>query len=126
MFTHVFLGTDDIEKSKKFYDAVMSVLGYGEGIIDDNRRIIYRTPTGVLGLTKPINGEDAHQGNGQTVGFAALSPEVVDKWHEVGLANGGTSIENPPGDRGNEDFKLYMAYLRDPSGNKICATHIYS
>ena len=62
-----------------------------------------------------------HVGNGSTVGFAAESPEAADAWHQAGLDNGGISIEDPPGIR--EGSGLYLAYLRDPSGNKICALH---
>ncbi len=123
MFSHVMLGSDDVELSKKFYDALMKVLGHKEGIIDDKGRCIYLTDTGVFALTKPINGESATHGNGMTIGFAATSPEVVDAWHAAGVANGGTSIENPPGVRQSGTRSLYLAYLRDPHGNKICATH---
>ncbi|CAK2109590.1 Glyoxalase/fosfomycin resistance/dioxygenase domain-containing protein [Vibrio crassostreae] len=123
MFSHVFLGTEDIERAKCFYDPIMKVLGYNEGSVDPKGRCVYVSQTGVLGLTKPIDGQPATHGNGMTIGFLASSPEVVDEWHRVGVENGGTSIENGPGARGSDERRLYMAYLRDPDGNKICATH---
>jgi catechol 2,3-dioxygenase-like lactoylglutathione lyase family enzyme len=126
MFSHVMLGTDNVEESKAFYDSIMQVLGYGEGVIDGKGRCFYLSESGVLGLTKPINGEKSSYGNGMTIGFTVSSPELVDAWHEVGIVNGGTTCENPPGVRGAGDRKLYLAYLRDPSGNKICATHFMS
>ncbi|MEZ9337919.1 VOC family protein [Vibrio splendidus] len=123
MFSHVFLGTENIERAKSFYDSIMLVLGYGEGSVDPKGRCIYVSKTGVLGLTKPIDGQPATHGNGMTVGFLASSPEAVDEWHRIGVENGGTSIEGGPGMRGTDERRLYMAYLRDPDGNKICATH---
>ncbi|MEZ8922878.1 VOC family protein [Vibrio cyclitrophicus] len=123
MFSHVFLGTENIERAKSFYDPIMQELGYSEGTIDPKGRCIYVSKTGVLGLTKPIDGQPATYGNGMTVGFLASSTEIVDEWHRLGVENGGTSIENGPGVRGTDERRLYMAYLRDPDGNKICATH---
>lgn len=123
MFSHVFLGTENIERAKSFYDPIMQELGYSEGTIDPKGRCIYVSKTGVLGLTKPIDGQPATYGNGMTVGFLASSTEIVDEWHRLGVENGGTSIENGPYARGTDERRLYMAYLRDPDGNKICATH---
>ena len=124
MFSHVMLGTDNIEESKKFYDSIMGVLGYDEGIIDHKGRCMYRNETGVFLLTKPINGELATHGNGMTIGFSASSPKLVDMWHETGINNGGTTCEEPPGVRISGERELYLSYLRDPSGNKICAAHL--
>ena len=73
-------------------------------------------------VTKPIDGQPATAGNGSTVGFA-MTPEQADAWHAAGVANGGTAIEDPPGVREGNGMKLYLAYLRDPSGNKICALY---
>lgn len=123
MFSHVMLGVDDMEKSKVFYDAILGKLGYGEGVFDQKGRCFYFSPTSVFAITKPINGEPASHGNGSTIGFAAESPELVDAFHDAGLANGGTTCEEPPGVRESGVVKLYLGYLRDPSGNKICATH---
>ena len=86
--------------------------------------IIYKLPGGPnLALGPARDGQPATHANGGTVGFAAASPELADKWHAAGLANGGVSIENPPGVREGAAGKLYLAYLRDPDGNKICALH---
>ncbi len=123
MFSHMMIGTNDVARSKKFYDAIMKVLGYNEGIMDEKGRCMYLSPSGVLGLTKPIDGEDASHGNGMTIGFLADSPEVVNKWHRIGIENGGAAIEEPPGVRSTGMRRLYLAYLRDPDGNKICTTH---
>ncbi|WP_028022366.1 VOC family protein [Enterovibrio calviensis] len=123
MFSHVMLGVEDMEKSKVFYDAILGTLGYKEGVFDPKGRCFYLSPHGVFGITIPINGEPASHGNGSTVGFAADSPELVDAFHEAGLQNGGTTCEEPPGIRESSNGKLYLGYLRDPSGNKICATH---
>jgi catechol 2,3-dioxygenase-like lactoylglutathione lyase family enzyme len=121
VFSHVMLGANDIEESKKFYDAVLGTLGYAPGVIDPKGRCFYFTDTGIFALTKPINGEPASCGNGSTIGFGVSSPEAADLWHKTGLENGGTSCEDAPGLR--EDSGLYLAYLRDPSGNKVCALH---
>ena len=121
MFSHIMVGANDISASKKFYDALMGTLGVPPGKMDENGRVFYRTKTGVFGITKPINGEAACAANGGTIGFAADSPEVADAWYAAGLANGGTTCEDPPGIREGGVVKLYIAYLRDPAGNKICA-----
>lgn len=125
MFSHVMLGSNDLEASKKFYDATLSVLGLPEGVVDPKGRAFYRSATGTFGVSIPINGEPACHGNGSTLGFAATSPEQVDAWHAAGLENGGVAIEDPPGVRESSTMKLYIAYLRDPSGNKVCALYRY-
>ncbi len=121
MFSHIMIGANDLEASKKFYDAVLGALGHKPGTIDPKGRCFYRTSSGVLALTKPINGEPATHANGGTIGFLAPSPEAAAAWHAAGIANGGTTCEDPPGVR--EGSGVYLAYLRDPSGNKICALH---
>jgi catechol 2,3-dioxygenase-like lactoylglutathione lyase family enzyme len=123
MFSHIMIGANDIEASKKFYDAALGALGVAPGKMDDKGRVFYRTKTGVFAITKPINGDAATFANGGTIGFASESPEVAAAWHAAGLAHGGTSCEEPPGWREGAFGKLYLAYLRDPSGNKICALH---
>jgi len=120
MFSHVMVGTNDLERSKKFYDAVLGALGVKPGFVDDKGRVFWRTKTGTFGVTKPINGEAATFANGGTIGFAVETTEQADAWHAAGVANGGTAIENPPGIRKGA-MELYLAYLRDPDGNKICA-----
>jgi catechol 2,3-dioxygenase-like lactoylglutathione lyase family enzyme len=123
MFSHVMVGTNDVERAKKFYDATLGALGVTPGAIDDGRRVFYRTPTGVFVATKPIDGEPATFANGATIGFACTSPAEADAWHAAGLANGGKACEDPPGVREGGIGKLYLAYLRDPDGNKLCALH---
>jgi len=117
------LGANDVQESKVFYDAVMAALGCEPGVIDDKGRCFYFSKSGVFAISKPIDGEPACNGNGSTVGFNAADPAEADAWHAAGLANGGTTCEDPPGAREGTTGKLYLAYLRDPSGNKICALH---
>lgn len=123
MFSHVMLGANDIQQSKKFYDAVLAVVGCKPGVIDEKGRCFWFTKTGVFAVTKPLNGEPACNGNGSTIGFAMESPEQADAWHAAGIANGGVTCEDPPGIRQGNGGQLYLAYLRDPAGNKICALH---
>jgi catechol 2,3-dioxygenase-like lactoylglutathione lyase family enzyme len=123
MFSHIMLGANDIAESKKFYDAVLGALGYKPGFIDDKGRCFYIEESGIFSLSKPIDGAPASCGNGSTVGFVVNSPEQGDAWHAAGLANGGTAIEDAPGIREGSAGKMYLAYLRDPAGNKICALH---
>lgn len=123
MFSHIMIGANDVEESKVFYDAILGTMGYEPGVIDEKGRCFYFTKSGVFAVTKPINNEPASHGNGSTIGFTAESPEATDAWHAAGLANGGTECEDPPGVREGAFGKLYLAYLRDPAGNKICALH---
>lgn len=121
MFSHVMIGANDIAASKAFYDALFEVLEVNPGKVDEKGRCFYFSKTGVFALSIPIDGEPASHGNGSTIGFAAESPEQADAWHAAGLANGGTAIEEPPGIREGQGVQVYLAYLRDPAGNKICA-----
>ena len=121
MFSHIMIGTNDLDRSKAFYDKVLGTLGVRPGSVD-RHRVFWRTPTGVFSVSVPINGEPAAPCNGGTIGFACDSPAQADAWHEAGLAAGGTACEDPPGVREGA-AKLYLAYLRDPDGNKICALH---
>lgn len=123
MFSHIMVGTDDLDAARKFYDALLGTLGIPPGITDDKGRIFYLSPSGVFAVTKPINGEPASPANGGTIGFAVADPATVDAWHAAGLANGGKTIEDPPGVRESNMGKMYLAYLRDPAGNKLCALH---
>ena len=122
MFSHVMVGVNDLEVSKKFYDAVLGTLGVAPGVANKNR-YFYRSKTGTFAISTAINGEPACHGNGSTIGFKMESPEQVDAWHAAGIANGGTTCEDPPGLRDGAVGKLYLAYLRDPDGNKLCALH---
>lgn len=117
------IGANDIKASKVFYDAILGELGHKPGVIDEKGRCFYFTDSGIFALTKPINGEDASHGNGSTIGFSATSPEQADAWQAAGVAHGGVACEEAPGVRNAPAGKLYLAYLRDPSGNKVCALH---
>lgn len=122
MFSHVMVGVNDLEVSKRFYDALLGTLGISPGVANKNR-YFYRSPTGVFAITTPINGEPACHGNGSTIGFTMQSPEQANAFHAAGVANGGTDCEDPPGWRDGSVGKLYLAYVRDPDGNKICALY---
>jgi catechol 2,3-dioxygenase-like lactoylglutathione lyase family enzyme len=119
MFSHIMVGSNDVERSKGFYDSLFEK----EGRTDDKGRVAYRRDGSVFMISKPIDGRPASQGNGGTIGFNLDSPEQVDEWHRRGVEAGGTSIEDPPGYRENAYGKLYLAYLRDPDGNKLCGLH---
>jgi catechol 2,3-dioxygenase-like lactoylglutathione lyase family enzyme len=123
MFSHIMVGANDVDESKVFYDAVLGAMGFEPGVIDEKGRCFYFTDSGIFSISKPIDGEPACAGNGSTVGFAAKDPGTADAWHAAGMANGGTTCEEPPGVREGGMGALYLAYLRDPSGNKICALH---
>jgi catechol 2,3-dioxygenase-like lactoylglutathione lyase family enzyme len=122
MFSHVMVGVSDLEVSREFYDALLGTLGIAPGVANKSR-YFYRSPTGLFGITAPINGEPATHGNGSTIGFAMASTEQADAFHAAGVANGGTTCEDPPGWRDGASGALYLAYLRDPDNNKICALH---
>ena len=127
MFSHIMVGSNDIERSKRFYDAVLGVLGAGEPHRNvagtGHTRLFYRHDGGSFGVTEPINGETATAANGGTIGFKYSSPEQVQQFHDVAVAHGGTSIEQPPGLREGKLGAMYLAYVRDPDGNKLCALH---
>ncbi|MGB0570807.1 MAG: VOC family protein [Alphaproteobacteria bacterium] len=123
MFSHIMIGGDDLAVAKKFYDAVLAAVGVPEGTFDPKGRLFYRTPAGVFAVSVPINGEPATGANGGTIGFTCENPEQTDAWHAAGVANGGTSVEDPPGWREGAAGQVYLAYLLDPFGNKICALH---
>jgi catechol 2,3-dioxygenase-like lactoylglutathione lyase family enzyme len=119
MFSHIMVGTNDIGRSKKFYDALFEK----DAAVDDKGRIAYRNKGAVFMVSKPIDGNAACHANGGTVGFNFDSPEEVDAWHDRGVAAGGKSVEDPPGYREGGFGRLYLAYLRDPDGNKLCGLH---
>jgi len=122
MFSHIMIGTNDLDRAKAFYDAVLGTLGVPAGMVD-RHRIFWRTKGGVFSVSKPIDGKPATVGNGSTIGFACESAAQADAWHAAGVANGGVSCEDPPGVREGAAGNMYLAYLRDPDGNKICALH---
>ena len=119
MFSHIMVGSNDLDKAKGFYDSLFEK----DGKRDEKGRLAYGRRGSVFMVSSPIDGQPATHMNGGTVGFAFDSPDEVDAWHERGLAGGGTAIEDPPGWRENAFGKLYLAYLRDPDGNKLCGLH---
>ena len=122
MFSHIMVGTNDLDRAKSFYDALLGALDIPPAMVD-RHRIFYRTPTGVFSVSLPIDGKPATFANGGTIGFACSSSEQAASWHAAGVANGGQTCEEPPGVREGGMGKMYLAYLRDPDGNKLCALH---
>lgn len=122
MFSHIMVGTNDLDKAKTFYDTLLGTLDVRPARVDGHR-IFYITKTGVFSVSKPINGEPATPANGGTIGFACNSEEQAAAWHAAGIAAGATTCEEPPGIREGATGKLFLAYLRDPDGNKLCAMH---
>lgn len=127
MLNHVMIGSNDIERSKRFYDAVLKTLGAGEAVRNQapsgHTRLFYRHAGSTFIVTEPIDGEAATVSNGATIGFKCDSPEQVKQFHDVAVANGGTSIEDPPGPRSDSPGALHLAYVRDPDGNKLNALY---
>lgn len=118
MFTHVMIGSNDLERARDFYDATFVALGGKLGEMDARGRLIYAHEGGRLMITTPIDGKPATAANGGTIGIAATTPDHVLAWHAAGVAHGGTAIESPPTARPNG---VFVAYLRDPDGNKLTA-----
>ena len=123
MFSHIMIGSNDIARSKKFYDALSAAIGGKPGTEDAKGRLIYAHNGGRLMLTKPIDGKPACHANGGTIGFSISDTKQADAWHKAGVANGGTTIEDPAGVRQGAAGQTYLAYLRDPDGNKLCALY---
>jgi catechol 2,3-dioxygenase-like lactoylglutathione lyase family enzyme len=127
MFSHVMVGSNDIERAQRFYDAVLGVLGVPAPFVNQaptgHTRLFYRHEGGTFCVSEPINGEKASVANGATVGFKCNSPEQVKAFHDVAVAHGGVSIEDPPGLRESKMGALHLSYVRDPDGNKLCALH---
>jgi len=123
MFSHVMVGSNDIARSKKFYDALFTAMGGKAGNQDAKGRLIYAHNGGLFLVSPPIDGKPASHANGGTIGFSMTGPEQANAWHKAGVANGGTAIEDPPGIRQGGFGQMYLAYLRDPDGNKLCALH---
>jgi catechol 2,3-dioxygenase-like lactoylglutathione lyase family enzyme len=122
MFSHVMIGTNDLDAAKSFYDKLLGTLDVPPGVVD-RHRVFWRTKTGSFSVSRPIDGNPATPANGGTIGFTAQSPEQAAAWHATGIANGATTCEDPPGLREMGPMKLYLAYLRDPDGNKLCAMY---
>jgi catechol 2,3-dioxygenase-like lactoylglutathione lyase family enzyme len=124
MFSHVMLGASNPVQSKQFYDAVLGALGCKPGFTDPKGRTFWRHAGNTFAISAPIDGAPACHGNGATTGFSAESPAQVDAAHAAGVAAGGVTCEDPPGWRENAPGgRLYLAYLRDPAGNKLCVLH---
>jgi catechol 2,3-dioxygenase-like lactoylglutathione lyase family enzyme len=127
MFSHVMVGSNDIERSKRFYDAVLGVLGAGEPLRNTAKtghsRLFYRHDGQTFCVSEPIDGKAASFANGGTIGFKCATPEQVRAFHDTAVAHGGTSIEEAPGLREGKMGAMYLAYVRDPDGNKLCALH---
>lgn len=127
MLNHIMIGSGDIEKSKSFYNAVLGVLGAGEPMAHVNdtgqTRLFYIHDGSTFSISEPINGEPVAPSNGSTIGFVCNSPEQIQEFHDVAIANGGTSIEDPPGLREGSMGPMYLCYFTDPDGHKICGIH---
>jgi len=123
MYSHHTIGTNDMAAAKTFYDAIFTAIGGKEALVDPKGRLLYMHNGGMFMVTSPINGQPANPANGNTIGIAMDSPEQVGAWHAAGVAAGGTTCEDPPGVRDMMGSKLYLAYLRDPTGHKLCALH---
>ena len=127
MFSHVMVGSNDIERSKRFYDAVLGVLGAGEPLRNQNStgqaRLFYRHDGSSFCVSEPLDKDSATPANGGTIGFKCGSPEQVKQFHDVAVAHGGTSVEDPPGLREGKMGAMHLSYVRDPDGNKLCALH---
>ena len=127
MFNHIMVGTNDIERSKQFYDAVLGVLGAGAPVrnVDSTGHIrwFYRHDGNSFAISQPIDDQPATVANGSTVGFKCSSVEQVQAFNDVAVAHGGKSIEAAPGVRDTQSGPLCLAYVRDPDGNKLCALY---
>lgn len=127
MLNHVMVGTNDIERAKRFYDAALGVLGAGEPVLNTaktgHQRLFYRHDGSTFCVSQPINNEPATAANGATIGFKCTSPEQVKTFHDVAVAHGGVSIEDAPGLREGGMGALHLSYVRDPDGNKLCALY---
>ena len=127
MFSHVMIGSNDIERSKRFYDAVLGTLGAGEPLRNKastgHTRLFYRHDGNTFCISEPIDDSPATSANGATIGFKCDSPEQVREFHDVAVAHGGTSIEDPPGLRNGSVGAMHLSYVRDPDGNKLCAMY---
>jgi catechol 2,3-dioxygenase-like lactoylglutathione lyase family enzyme len=127
MLSHVMIGSNDIDRSQRFYDAVLGVLGAGPATRNINAtgqtRLFYRHDGSTFCVSEPIDGKPANAANGATIGFRCSSPEQLRQFHDVAVAHGGVSIEDPPGPRDSTPGAMHLAYVRDPDGHKLCALH---
>lgn len=130
MLNHIMIGSSDIEKTKSFYNAVLGVLGAGEPMVHVNdtgqTRLFYIHDGSTFSVSEPINGEPVTVANGSTIGFACNSAEQVQELHDVAIANGATTSEDPPGLREGSMGAMHLCYFLDPDGHKICGIHFPS
>jgi len=124
MFSHVTVGSNDLAASRRFYDALFAAIGGRPGMTDEDGKLVYIKDGRMFIVTPPIDGQPACHANGGTIGFALENPQAVHAWQEAGMAHGGSAIEDPAGVRHKAGRQLYLAYLRDPDGNKLCAVHV--
>ena len=121
MYTHVMVGSNDIARSKAFYDALFAALGGQPGMqAPGAERVMYLHNGAVFIVTRPIDGQPATHANGGTIGLGAADPAQVEAAHAAGVANGGTAVKAPLGERQTGLGPAYLGYLRDPDGNKLC------
>lgn len=127
MFSHIMIGTNDIERAKAFYTAVLGTLGAGAPMENaagtGHKRLFFMHNGGIFSISEPINDAPASCANGATIGFACTSMEQVQAFHDAAVAAGGTSVEDPPGPRTGPMGTLNLAYVLDPDGHKLCAMH---
>ena len=127
MLNHVMIGSNDIEKTKRFYNSVLSVLGAGDAMEHVNEtgqtRLFYIHDGSTFSISEPVNGEPVSIANGSTIGFVCDSPEQVKEFHDIAVANGGISVEDPPGPRDGTMGLMHLCYFLDPDGHKICGIH---
>ena len=124
MLNHVMVGSSNIDASRNFYNAVLGVLGAGAPMEQKNdtgqTRLFYAHADSVFSVSEPINGEPVTAANGSTIGFVCDSAEQVKEIHDVAIANGGTSVEDPPGLRDGAAGAMHLSYFLDPDGHKLC------
>ena len=127
MLNHVMIGSNDIEKTKKFYNSVLSVLGAGDAMEHVNEtgqtRLFYIHDGSTFSISEPVDGEPASIANGSTIGFVCDSPEQVKEFHDIAVSNVGISVEDPPGPRDGTMGLMHLCYFLDPDGHKICGIH---
>lgn len=124
MFSHVTVGTNDMERARRFYDALFAAVGGRAGVFDADGKLVYVKDGRMFMVVPPLDGQPACHANGGTIGFALADPQTVHAWQEAGVAHGGSAVEEPAGVRQKAGRQLYLAYLRDPDGNKLCGVHV--
>lgn len=127
MISHVMIGSSNIKATKEFYDETLGVLGVKPPMVHVNdtgqTRLFYIHDGSTFSVSEPINGEPVSVANGSTIGFTCQSVEQLNEFHEVAIANGGTSIEQAPGLREGSMGAIYLCYFLDPDGHKICGIY---